>query len=76
MSAQVISFPAANRSHWTAADEHYFAHLLADGMNTKDAAAHIEADIADKRESKLLPERDRLLFLARRALRRLPLKRS
>ncbi|WP_108472906.1 hypothetical protein [Rhodanobacter thiooxydans] len=76
MSAQIIPFPVVSRSHWTAFNDHCFAHLLADGMNAKDAAAHIEAEITDKRESELLPERDRPLFLARRALRRLPLKRS
>ena len=75
MNAQIIPFPAANRSHWTAADEYYFAHLVADGMNAKDAAVHIEAEIADMRDSELLPESERLLFLARRALRRLPSKR-
>jgi len=76
MSAQIIPFPVVSRGHWTAFNEHCFDHLLADGMSAKDAAAHIEADIADGRESELLPEADRLLFLARRALRRLPLKRS
>lgn len=76
MSAQIIPFPVVSRSHWTAFNERCFAHLVADGMCTTDAAAHIEAEIADKRESELLPERDRPLFLARRALHRLPLKRS
>lgn len=76
MSAQIIPFPVVSRSHWTAFNERCFDHLLADGVSAKEAAAHIEADIADARESELWPEADRLLFLARRALRRLPLKRS
>ncbi|KZC29203.1 MULTISPECIES: hypothetical protein [Rhodanobacter] len=76
MSAQIIPFPVVNRGHWTAFNEHCFAHLVVNGMSARDAAGHIEAEIADKRESELLPERDRLLFLARRALHRLPLKRS
>ena len=75
MSAKIIPFPTMSRSHWSVLNEHCFDHLVADGMSARDAAARIEAEIADQRESELLPEVDRLLFLARRALHRLP-KRS
>lgn len=75
MTGQILHFPAINRSQWSALNEYCFDHLIADGMSARDAAARIEAEIADQRESKLLPEADRLLFLARRALHRLP-KRS
>jgi hypothetical protein len=71
MNAHIIPFPVVSRSHWTAFNEHCFDHLLADGMGAKDAAAHIEAEIADVRESELLPAGERPLFLARRALHRM-----
>lgn len=65
MSAQIIPFPAVNRSHWSEHNEYCFEHLVRDGRSAKDAAAIIEAGIADLRDS------ERLLFLARRAMLRL-----
>jgi len=76
MNAQIVPFPAPSRARWSAFNERCFDHLVTDGMSPRDAAAHIEAEIADVRQSELLPEADRLLFLARQALRRLPSKRS
>lgn len=70
MSAQIIPFPGSNRSHWSAYNEYCFEHLARGGMPASEAAATIDAGIADQAASELLPESDRLLYLARQALRR------
>jgi len=71
MSAAIIPFPGVSRSRWSGFDEYVFRHYVSTGMSTRDAAALVESLIEDERASEALPKEDRLLFLARRCLRRL-----
>jgi hypothetical protein len=71
-SAEEYPYP----SHWSVANEYSFEHLVRDGWRTEDAAAHIESEIQDGIDAAALPESERPLFLARRALHRMkPLKK-
>jgi len=84
MTATVIPFPRKTRTHqvspagfpdhWTSWDEHFYEHFQrCDGLNPKEAWSRVEQGIADKREADaLLPGEDKLLFLARLAMSRLP----
>lgn len=60
--------------HWTGMHEHLYEHFRrCDGLSPKEAWARIEQNIADKREADALPPgKDKLLFLARLAMSRLP----
>jgi|GEM_PF-6418055 hypothetical protein len=59
---------------WTGWDQHFYEHLQrCDGLSPKEAWARVEQEIADKRAADALPlGKDRLLFLARLAMSRLP----
>ena len=84
MTAIIIQFPckpALQRIssegfpiHWTGWDQHSYERLQrCDGLSPKEAWARVGQEIADKRAADALPPgKDRLLFLARLAMSRLP----
>ncbi|WNL47910.1 hypothetical protein RKE25_09890 [Dyella sp. BiH032] len=60
--------------HWTDMHAHLYEHFRrCDGLTPKEAWARVEQDIADGLAAdSLLPGEDKLLFLARLAMSRLP----
>ncbi|NII75183.1 hypothetical protein FHW84_003781 [Dyella sp. SG562] len=75
LSAIVREVPVGGfPEHWTGMHAHLYGHFRrCDGLSPQDAWARIERDIADKLEADALPPgEDKLLFLARLAMSRLP----
>lgn len=84
MTASIIQFPCRPTVqkvssegfpiHWAGWDQHFYEHLqCCDGLSPKEAWAKVAQDIADKRKADALPPGgDKLLFLARLAMSRLP----
>ena len=64
--------------HWTDMHAHLYEHFRrCDGLSPEDAWARVEQDIADGLAADSLPPgEDRLLFLARLAMSRLPRRKS
>lgn len=72
-SATVLPFPAVKPAQWTGWHEHLYEHFQrCDGLTPKEARARVEQEIADQRAAEALPQCERLGFLMRMALSRLP----
>jgi len=69
VTAQIISFPGSNRSHWDSEDERAFEFLRREGRTSPDAASYVERQII----SRNVPDtgETRLLRQAREAMREL-----